>query len=131
MKTRAERGRLREKLYLRLLVVITKGNSDIQRSRNAGGKKFRLGTVVLGERKGEIAWSLVEGQSKIEYVLEGEEMIVGYGVTANIAASHRCTMCEIRAGRGISRDCVPGPRQLGVRFPYPNTFYSESFDTQH
>jgi hypothetical protein len=53
----------------------------------------------------------------IKVVLEAGELTFGYGVTANIAASHRYRTSEMKYPAGHFTNSVPGPRQLGVRFP--------------
>jgi hypothetical protein len=60
----------------------------------------------------------VEGDEMYVYVLEVNQRTVGYGVTANIAASHRSAGPEFPVA-GPMRD----RGSSGFDSPYPNTFW--------
>jgi hypothetical protein len=58
----------------------------------------------------------------IKVVLEARKLSLGYGVTANIAASHRYRISEIQPA-GHFTSSVSGRGSSGFDSPYPNTFF--------
>jgi hypothetical protein len=61
----------------------------------------------------------------IKMALEARELTLGYGVTANIAASHRYRTSEMKYNRPVISQILCRARgSSGFDSPYPNTFFT-------